>query len=52
MDWYEKCTDFRRTFHCDNEIFYVGTGGTVASDKTGAGEEAGRNGNERIVYKI
>ena len=24
----------------------------LASDKTGAGEEAGRNGNERIVYKI
>ena len=34
------------------EIFYVGTGGTVASDKTGAGEETGCNGNERIVYKI
>ena len=41
VDWYEKCTDFRRTFRCDNEIFYVGTGGTVASDKIGAGEETG-----------
>ena len=30
----------------------VGTGGTVASDKTGTGEETGCNGNERIIYKI
>ena len=52
VDWYEKCTDFRRTFRCDNEIFYVGTGGNVSPDKTGTREETGCNGNERIIYKI
>ena len=48
----KKCTDFRRTFRCDNEIFYVGTGGTVASDKTGTREETDAMVMRELYTKI